>query len=74
MFIPPAFRHVFLDSETEEEFILKQLKQLLQLAQKQGMAVGICHPYDSTLKVLSENLELFAEYNCETVFASQIVK
>lgn len=74
MFIPSAFRHVFLDSETGEEFILKQLIQLLQLAQKQGMAVGICHPYDSTLKVLSDNLELFAEYNCETVFASQIVK
>jgi polysaccharide deacetylase 2 family uncharacterized protein YibQ len=74
MSISSAFRHVFLDSETEEEYILKQLIQLLLLAQKQGVAVGICHPYDSTLKVLSDNLELFAEYNCETVFASQIVK
>ncbi len=74
MSILSAYRHVFLDSETEEGYIRKQLIQLLSLAQRQGMAVGICHPYDSTLKVLSDNLELFEEYNCETVFASQIVK
>ena len=74
MSISSAYRDVFLDSETEEGYILKQLIHLLRLAQKQGVAVGICHPYDSTLKVLSDNLELFAEYNCETVFASQIVK
>ncbi len=74
MSVLSAFRHVFLDSEREEEYIRKQLIQLLRLAQTQGMAVGICHPYKSTLKVLSDNLGLFEEYNCETVFASQIVK
>ncbi|MFC2160183.1 divergent polysaccharide deacetylase family protein [Acidobacteriota bacterium] len=74
MSISSAFRHVFLDSETEEKFILNQLIQLLRLAQKQGVAVGICHPFDTTLKVLSDNLELFKEFNCETVFASEIVK
>ncbi len=74
MSMPSAYRHVFLDSEKEEGYILKQFIQLLRQAQKRGMAVGICHPYASTLKVLSENLELFAEYDCEVVFASQIVK
>lgn len=74
MSIASAYRHVFLDSETEEGYILKQFIQLLRQAQNRGMAVGICHPYASTLKVLSENLELFAEYNCEVVFASQIVE
>lgn len=74
MSVSSAYRHVFLDSEREETYIRRQLIQLLRLAQKQGMAVGICHPYDSTLKVLSDNLELFEQYNCETVFASQIVK
>jgi len=74
MSILSAYRHVFLDSEKEEGYIRKQLIQLLIQAQKRGVAVGICHPYASTLKVLSENLELFEQYNCETVFASQIVK
>jgi len=74
MFILSAYRHIFLDSETEEGYIRNQLVQLLSLAQRQGMAVGICHPYDSTLKVLSDNLDLFEKYNCEVVFASQIVK
>lgn len=72
--VSTAYRDVFLDSETDEDYIQKQLIQLLRLAQNKGVAVGICHPYDSTLKVLSENLGLFEEYNCETVFASQIVK
>ena len=74
MSILSAYRHVFLDSETEEGYIRKQLIQLLRQAQRRGMAVGICHPYDSTLKVLSDNMELLEKYNCETVFASQIVK
>ncbi len=74
MSVASAYRHVFLDSETEEGYILKQLIQLLRQAQSRGMAVGICHPYAPTLKVLSENLELFEEYNCEVVFASQIVE
>jgi len=74
MSISSAYRHVFLDSETEEGYIREQLIQLLLQAQRRGMAVGICHPYASTLKVLSDNLDLFEEYNCETVFASQIVK
>jgi len=74
MSVSSAYRHVFLDSETEEGYIRKQLIQLLRQAQRRGMAVGICHPYASTLKVLSENLDLFEQYNCETVFASQIVK
>lgn len=74
MSIPSAYRHVFLDSELEEGYIREQLIQLLRQAQKRGMAVGICHPYSSTLKVLTDNLDLFEQYNCETVFASQIVK
>jgi polysaccharide deacetylase 2 family uncharacterized protein YibQ len=74
MSVLSAFRNVFLDSEKEEGYIRKQLIQLLRQAQRRGTAVGICHPYDSTLKVLFDNLELFEEYNCETVFASQIVK
>lgn len=74
MGVPSAYRHVFLDAETEEDYILKQFKQLLRLAQRQGMAVGICHPQAATLRVLTEHIHLLEKYDCEAVFASQIVK
>jgi polysaccharide deacetylase 2 family uncharacterized protein YibQ len=74
MGIPSAFRHVFLDAETEADYILKQFKQLLRLAQRQGTAVGICHPQETTLRVLAESIYLLEEYNCEAVYASQVVK
>ena len=72
--LPTAFRHVFLDSKTGADYILKQFKQLLRLAQRRGEAVGICHPLDTTLRVLAENFHLLEEYDCEAVLASKIVK
>lgn len=74
MGIPAAKRNIFLDSEIDEVLIKNQLVKLLQLAQKNGMAVGICHPSRETLKVLKENIHLIAEYGLEAVTASDIVK
>lgn len=74
MEIPSASRHVFLDAENDEEFIKSQLIELFRLAQKNGMAVGICHPWSKTLRVLAENFYLIEEYDIEPVFASEIVQ
>ncbi len=74
MGIPSGFRHVFLDSEFDEIFIRKQLMLLFRHAQKNGSAIAICHPSPETLKVLKESLYLAAEYNLQTVFASEIVQ
>lgn len=74
MGIPSGVRHVFLDSEADEDFIKSQLFLLFQQAKKNGMAIGICHPYPETFKVLRENLSLVNEYELETVFASEVVQ
>jgi len=74
MGIPSGYRHVFLDSEFDENFIRRQLLQLFRQAQKNGSAIAICHPSPETLKVLRENLYLATEYNLQTVFASEIVQ
>jgi polysaccharide deacetylase 2 family uncharacterized protein YibQ len=74
MGIPSGYRHVFLDSEFDENFIRRQLMQLFRQAQTNGFAIAICHPSPETLKVLRENLYLAAEYNLQTVFASEIVQ
>ncbi|MFC2165355.1 divergent polysaccharide deacetylase family protein [Acidobacteriota bacterium] len=72
--IPSAYRHVFLDGELDEEYIKNQLLKLFKQAQKNGFALGICHPSAETLKVLKEHFHLIEDYNLEPVFASQVVK
>ncbi len=74
MKIPSAYRHVFLDGKSQEDYIKNQLIELFRRAQRNKIAVGICHPIDVTLKVLRENLHLAEKYKIEFVFASQIVK
>jgi polysaccharide deacetylase 2 family uncharacterized protein YibQ len=72
--IPSAYRHVFLDGEPNEEYIRRQLIELFRRAQKNGFALGICHPTEETLKVLKESFHLVDQYNLEPVLASQIVQ
>lgn len=72
--IPSAYRHVFLDGELDETYIKGQLLELFEQAQRNGFALGICHPTDETLNVLKEHFHLIDDYNLEPVFASQIVK
>jgi len=72
--IPSASRQVFLDGETDEEYIKGKLIELFRLAQKKGKAIGICHPHEQTLRVLKENFYLTEKFNLETVFVSQLVQ
>ncbi len=74
MGIPSAFRHVFLDTKLDKEYIKSQLLQLFDKARQNGKAIGICHPSPETLEVLKKNLHLISEYDLETVFASEIVQ
>ncbi len=74
MGIPSAYRNIFLDIESDEEYIKKKLIELFELAQKRGKALAICHPAPQTLKVLKENLHLIDKYNLKLVFASKIVQ
>lgn len=74
MGIPTIPRHVFLDTYNDENYIKKKLLELFRHAQKNGRAVGICHPTETTLKVLKENFHLAEEYDLEPAFVSQIVE
>ncbi|MCK4337624.1 MAG: divergent polysaccharide deacetylase family protein [Candidatus Aminicenantes bacterium] len=73
--IPTARRHVFLDGELEKSYIKGQLKQLFHLAQKNGHAIGICHPSNMTLQILSKDLfKMQKQYGVDIVFASAVVR
>jgi len=72
--IPSAERNVFLDVELDEDYIKDRLIELFTLAQRNGMAVGICHPLPETIRVLKENFHLVDEYGIEPVFVSKVVR
>ncbi len=51
-----ARRDVFLDNIQNTDYIAGQLKKLVNLAKKNGSAIGIGHPYAVTLDALSTHL------------------
>ena len=55
--LPATQRDVFLDAEPHnEDFVRQQMALLERIAHRDGMAVGIGHPYPETLRVLEEIL------------------
>jgi polysaccharide deacetylase 2 family uncharacterized protein YibQ len=72
--IPTAQRHVFLDTELDESHIKEKLIELFSIAQRQGEAIGICHPLPGTLKVLKDYFRLARDYNVKPVFVSELVR
>ncbi len=54
--LPYGRRDVFLDHVPDPVFIRRQLESLVSMAEKNGAAIGIAHPYPVTREVLSELL------------------
>ena len=71
--IPSAERSVFLDNVKSKQAITSQLESLVKIAQKQGSAIAICHPYPVTLEVLAKEIPRLAAKGIEVVFASELV-
>ena len=72
MGVPAEYRQVFLDADGSNGLIKDRLLELFRLAQKEGRAVGICHPFPETLQALKENIHLLKDYGLEAVFASEL--
>ncbi len=56
MGIPAAERTVFLDHDTQEESIRKEVKKMVELSVENGCVLAIGHPTSNTWKVLHEEL------------------
>jgi len=54
--IPFAQRDVFIDHIQDSDFIRKQLRQLVKIAKRKGVAVGIAHPHKMTYKIIQQEL------------------
>ncbi len=66
-------RDVFLDPVQDEEKIRGQFRRLLQVARLQGHAIGICHPYPETLRLLPELVDRSRAEGYQWVTVSQLL-
>jgi polysaccharide deacetylase 2 family uncharacterized protein YibQ len=73
MGVPAAMRDVFLDNEVSPVGVHHQLAVLEELAARQGIAVAIGHPHETTLDALARWLPLVREKGFVLVPVSTIV-
>lgn len=62
-----AQRDIFLDHEPTEEFVRRQVAEVIRRAKLEGQAVAIGHPHAVTLKVLQQEADSFATEGIEVV-------
>lgn len=67
-------RRVFLDNHPERSYIEEQLKSLSQMAQRDGSAIGVGHPYAMTASVLRDVLPRLEREGIHLVPASELVR
>lgn len=73
MGIRTAKRHVFLDNSVQQMHISDQLHRLAKMANQQGYAIGIGHPYPETLRALKHTLPIIHQAGVQIVPISRLV-
>lgn len=66
-------RDVFLDDEQNYVYSSSQIKRLLEIARKNGQALAIGHPFESTLAALRNAIPWLKQQKVEIVFVSQLL-
>jgi len=74
MKIPTASRQVFLDDVQSEKAVRQQLDQLATDAEQRGVAVGIGHMYDVTVRVLNDQIPSLRSRGFRLLRASEVVE
>ncbi len=72
--VPTASRAVFLDNESEPDFIRGQVAALVEVAESGVPAIGICHFRATTAALLPELLRLLETHGVALVHASELVQ
>lgn len=71
--IPSRQRDVFLDDDASIEAISFQFERLIAKALKNGKAIGIGHPYATTIQVLKQQLPLLAAKGIRVIPVSTLL-
>lgn len=73
--IPSVERDIFLDHHDNEQYITKQVFELIKLGRTKKGAIGIGHmTKPNTLKVLKKFIPYFKEHNVKLIPLSEVVK
>ena len=72
--IPFLKRDIFLDNNTDLEYITKKFFELITLAKKEGTALAIAHPHSNTIKILSEFLQDIDAYGVKLIGIKSLIK
>jgi len=69
-----AKRDYFLDDKTKgKEYVKRQLDKLVAKSEKNGFAIGICHPYPTTIEAFEEEIPRIRQ-KVQIVPVSEILK
>lgn len=71
--VPALKRHVFLDNDATPEAIDREFQRAVAIAQQQGFAVAIGHPYPATLAYLEQAIDTLPAHNITLVPASALL-
>jgi polysaccharide deacetylase 2 family uncharacterized protein YibQ len=72
--IPSIERNVFLDNDRQPDAVLAQFRRLVDIARRDGTALGIGHPYPETLLVLAQELARLDDYNIDIVSVNRLIE
>ena len=66
-------RNIFIDNQTKPEYIKEQLEKACRIAQRNGVAIAICHVRENTVNVLESDLQsILDKYDIELINASEL--
>jgi len=71
--VPAARRDVFLDPDQSPETVVREFARLKKLAQQNGFALGIGHPYPGTLAFLEEELPKLRNQGFELISIREFI-
>jgi polysaccharide deacetylase 2 family uncharacterized protein YibQ len=71
--VPSTERKVFLDSEPGADVLKREFSRLVQLARREGAALGIGHPHPDTLALLEGTLGSLENYGVRLVPVSRLI-
>ena len=72
-YVPTSRRNIFLDNILDEEKINAQLIQLTDIAERNGLAIGIGHVKPQTLAVLKKQIPELQKKGFKFEFVSKLV-
>mgnify|MGYP001060572099 CR=1 FL=1 len=72
--VPSVSRDVFLDAEVSAAGVQREFARLLDLARRNGSAVGIGHPHPVTLALLARELPQLSRHGVKLVPVARLVQ